>query len=157
DSRFRGNDGQAGGSRLRVSGASEQETRALNSGPALSRGQALGGNDERRADGASALPGRNDERRADGPSARPARARYRALQRAVGLVESRRLQTPDSLALRRRLLEWYPEEPLPYQELLSALLQRKEHREALALLERYRQQFPRDPEFALHTQARLLE
>jgi tetratricopeptide (TPR) repeat protein len=40
---------------------------------------------------------------------------------------------------------------------LTALLQRKQHSEALALLERYREQFPRDPEYALHTQARLLE
>lgn len=87
----------------------------------------------------------------------PELVRYRALQRAIGLIESRRLAAPDPLALRRRLLEWYPEEPLAYQELLSALLQRKQHREALALLERYRQQFPRDPEYALHTQARLLE
>jgi tetratricopeptide (TPR) repeat protein len=79
------------------------------------------------------------------------------LQRAIGLIESRRLSAPDSLALRRRLLEWYPEEPLAYQELLTALLRRKQHREALALLERYRQQFPSDPEYALHTQARLLE
>ena len=85
------------------------------------------------------------------------RVRYRALQRAIGLIESRRLSAPDALALRRRLLEWYPEEPLAYQELLTALLQRKQHREALALLERYREKFPRDPEYALHTQARLLE
>ena len=49
---------------------------------------------------------------------------------------------------------WYPEETLAYQELLTALLQRKQHSEALALLERYRDRFP---EYALHTQARLLE
>jgi len=85
------------------------------------------------------------------------RVRYRALQRAIGLIESRRLSVPDALALRRRLLEWYPEEPLAYQELLTALLQRKQHRDALALLETYREKFPRDPEYALHTQARLLE
>src|SRR5262245_15441115 len=101
-----------------------------------------------RAEGTSAVPG---------TPALPERVRYRALQRAIGLVESRRLQTPDSLALRRRLLEWYPEELLPYQELLTALLELKEHREALTLLVRYRQQFARDPEFALHAQARLLE
>ena len=83
--------------------------------------------------------------------------RYRAVQRAIGLIESRRLSVPDALALRRRLLEWYPEEPLAYQELLTALLQRKQHPEALALLERYREKFPRDPEYALHTQARVLE
>ena len=40
---------------------------------------------------------------------------------------------------------------------MTALLQRKQHPEALALLERYREKFPRDPEYALHTQARLLE
>jgi len=99
----------------------------------------------------------NDGGIADGTSALPGRVRYRAVQRAIGLIESRRLSAPDSLALRRRLLEWYPEEPLAYQELLTALLQRKQHREALALLERYREKFPRDPEYALHTQARLLE
>ena len=85
------------------------------------------------------------------------RVRYRAMQRAMGLIESRRLSAPDALELRRRLQEWYPEEPLAYQELLTALLQRKQHPEALALLERYRDKFPRDPEYALHTQARLLE
>ena len=99
----------------------------------------------------------NDGQGADGTSALPGRLRYRAVQRAIGLIETRRLSAPDSLDLRRRLLEWYPEEPLTYQELLTALLQRKQHREALTLLERYREQFPRDPEYALHTQARLLE
>jgi tetratricopeptide (TPR) repeat protein len=44
------------------------------------------------------------------------RVRYRAVQRAIGLIESRRLSAPDALALRRRLLEWYPEEPLAYQK-----------------------------------------
>ena len=105
-------------------------------------------NDGMVADGMTALPG---------TSALPGRVRYRAVQRAIGLIESRRLSAPDSLALRRRLLEWYPEEPLVYHELLNAQLQRKQHREALTLLERYREKFPRDPEYALHTQAQLLE
>ncbi len=114
------------------------------------------GDGDRRGDWIPAFAGMTGVM-ADGTSALPGRVRYRALQRAIGLIESRRLSAPDSLALRRRLLEWYPEEPLAYQELLTALLQRKQHREALALLERYREKFPRDPEYALHTQARLLE
>jgi hypothetical protein len=67
---------------------------------------------------AKVTPSRGNDGTADGTSALPGRVRYRALQRAIGLVESRRLQTPDSLALRRRLLEWYPTEPLVYRELL---------------------------------------
>ncbi|HEU0007669.1 MAG TPA: hypothetical protein VFS12_16910, partial [Terriglobia bacterium] len=105
--------------------------------------------------GTSQVPGIGGQ--VSGEATLSGRVRYRALQRAIGLIESRRLSSPDSLALRRRLLEWYPEEPQAYQELLSVLLQRKQHPEALALLERYRRQFPRDAEYALHTQARLLE
>lgn len=98
-----------------------------------------------------------DKQSSEGTSALRNRVRYQALQRAIGLIESRQLQTQDSLELRRRLLEWYPAEPLVYRELLAALVKRKQAREALALLERYRQRFPHDPEFALHTQAQLLE
>jgi len=85
------------------------------------------------------------------------RLKYRALHRAVEITESRRLANLDTLVQFRRLAEWYPEEPLAWRELLAALLQRKQLGEALALLERYRQKFPRDPEYALHTRARLLE
>src|SRR4030095_6013256 len=66
------------------------------------------------------------------------RLRYRTLHRAIHLIESRRLQSPDALTQFRKLAEWYPEEPLVWRELLAALLNRKQHEEALALLERYR-------------------
>lgn len=85
------------------------------------------------------------------------RPRYRSLHHAIDLIKSRKLDRPDILTLHRRVLELYPDEVLPHRELLAALLERKQHDEALRLLERYRQRFPLDAEYALHTQARLLE
>lgn len=102
--------------------------------------------------------GNKEQRIGDGGANRlQDRLRYRALHRAIDLIESRRLPGLDALAQSRKLIEWYPEEPMAWRELLAALVKGKQPGEALALLERYRQKFPRDPEYALHTQAQLLE
>jgi tetratricopeptide (TPR) repeat protein len=85
------------------------------------------------------------------------RVRYHSLHHAIQLVESRKLQNPGALTLFRKLLEIYPDEAVVHREALSAYLERKQHREALLLLEQYRAKFPQDAEFALLSQARLLE
>ena len=85
------------------------------------------------------------------------RQRYKILHSAIYLIESRKLEKPDSLEQFNKLLQLYPEDSLVYQELLKALITRKQHAESVKLLERYRQKFPRNQEYALNIEVQLLE